>query len=129
MYVQLSKQACQVLPVDKLKAEYEKALALKNRISKSRRAPAGVPLPAKLDAPTTLHKKSTSNWLKGGSLDGETMSFSQVRNMYYLQTFASNKGTSPIQNQAPLLQRVHEAPILEGTAVVAVKPESTKSKI
>ena len=40
MFMQLSKKSCSVMSVDKLKAEYERAKALKQRISKSRRAPA-----------------------------------------------------------------------------------------
>ena len=40
MFEQLSKKSCSVMSVDKLRAEYERAKALKQRISKSKRAPA-----------------------------------------------------------------------------------------
>ena len=74
IFGQLSKQACSVYPVDKLKAEYEKAKALKTRISKSKRTPAGIPLPTRLDVPVLVQKKE-GNLYKSIGINSDTMNF------------------------------------------------------
>lgn len=87
LYVQLSKQPCSVFSVDKLKAEYSKVQKMKQRISLSKRAKAGIHIPKSMDI---LSMRSTSkvNPIGGTSLygtsEGEKMTFQQLRDSYYV---------------------------------------------